>query len=39
MSDTAARLPAEDKWGHRLHGVVTGNETVELPGERVRYLE
>ena len=39
MSDAAAELPDEEKWGHKLHGVFTGEETVEVQGDRMRYIE
>ena len=39
MSDTAAQLPATAHPGSSLRGMFTGNENMEIPGDRMRYLE
>ena len=39
MSNTAARLPDMNDYQGKLEGVFYGHETVEMDGERARYLE
>ena len=39
MSDTAAQGPQTQRPCTSLEGLFTGNENMEIPGERMRYLE